>query len=132
MDARNALLKEIFYSSNSNFLCQILMDSANGLTLIRKIIISCCISSDEQSQLSLQVSKAAMENEEIKNSSTVKRFLDELTPFLADYKESQKEDESVSPLTPRAQINFQSVTTPMKANYDQPFLPTPGLTPNGK
>ena len=132
-EARDQLLKDIFFNNNPNVLPQILSDVTNGIPLVRKIYSG--LSSEEQAKIAEQISAASLSNPELLSCQGYKRLQEDLghstvsvSPKITT--EYKREEEIVSPLTPRAGGHFHSpvLSTPFSASPLQPF-PTPSQSP---
>lgn len=114
LEARESLLKDIFFNQNPTVLAQILSDAVNGVTLIRKILSSACTSTEEQVRLAEQARQAVNSAPDLKTSAGCKRLMEEVSTLSQSSPKSveHRDDEIVSPMTPRAMGFHPSPATP--------------------
>lgn len=119
LDARDMMLKEIFYKSDT-VLETILAHQSQGVGLVQKILTCSAIPSDEKIGIADRVRLAMQRMPEFKEGSSVnKKLLEELKNIpkgdcFATASSLQQDEDNVSPLT--SQVGFFQDSLPVLAN----------------
>ncbi|KAJ3100319.1 hypothetical protein HDU97_002359 [Phlyctochytrium planicorne] len=132
LDARDIVMKELFYSSDST-LQQVLQDLSHGVSVVQKILSTACLTTEERVRLADRVRSVLSRMPEVQEHPlSFKRLLDELgsVPSLAPVDVGAGSHDIVSPLTPHAGF-FQGNTLPGMGGYftGPGGHPTPNQSP---